>query len=190
MRQGPIFTDILLADEINRTPPKTQAALLEAMEERQVTIDGDRHSLSPIFTVLATDPLDGRFLTASHSVLVTQTHLRQLESDEVVDHFSICCIGGKDDTIVYAGTMPAGCSWTSLGGEEYDSLDNKLAFPMPTVKHGSAGFTVSPRGGYTSRDLVANVHTWWDGGGHIRLRTSWTVAEPQGVDCSIGTFTH
>jgi MoxR-like ATPase len=55
LRQGPIFTDILLADEINRTPPKTQAALLEAMEERQVTIDGDRHTLSPIFTVLATE---------------------------------------------------------------------------------------------------------------------------------------
>ena len=55
LRQGPVFTDILLADEINRTPPKTQAALLEAMEERQVTIDGDRHALSPIFTVLATE---------------------------------------------------------------------------------------------------------------------------------------
>jgi len=55
LRQGPIFTDILLADEINRTPPKTQAALLEAMEERQVTIDGEGHSLSPIFTVLATE---------------------------------------------------------------------------------------------------------------------------------------
>jgi MoxR-like ATPase len=55
LRQGPIFTDILLADEINRTPPKTQAALLEAMEERQVTIDGEAHPLSPIFTVLATE---------------------------------------------------------------------------------------------------------------------------------------
>jgi MoxR-like ATPase len=55
LRRGPIFTDILLADEINRTPPKTQAALLEAMEERQVTIDGDAHQLSPIFTVLATE---------------------------------------------------------------------------------------------------------------------------------------
>ena len=54
LRQGPIFTDILLADEINRTPPKTQAALLEAMEERQTTIDGERYPLSPIFTVLAT----------------------------------------------------------------------------------------------------------------------------------------
>jgi MoxR-like ATPase len=55
LRQGPIFTDILLADEINRTPPKTQAALLEAMEERQTTIDGERHPLSSIFTVLATE---------------------------------------------------------------------------------------------------------------------------------------
>jgi MoxR-like ATPase len=54
LRHGPIFTDLLLADEINRTPPKTQAALLEAMEERQVTIDGEGHKLSPLFTVLAT----------------------------------------------------------------------------------------------------------------------------------------
>jgi MoxR-like ATPase len=55
LRRGPVFTDILLADEINRTPPKTQAALLEAMEERQVTIDGDGYQLPPIFTVLATE---------------------------------------------------------------------------------------------------------------------------------------
>ena len=55
LRRGPIFTDILLADEINRTPPKTQAALLEAMEERQVTIDGEAHPLPTIFTVLATE---------------------------------------------------------------------------------------------------------------------------------------
>jgi len=55
LRRGPIFTDILLADEINRTPPKTQAALLESMEERQATIDGEVHLLSPIFTVLATE---------------------------------------------------------------------------------------------------------------------------------------
>jgi MoxR-like ATPase len=54
LRKGPVFTEILLADEINRTPPKTQAALLEAMEERQVTIDGQRHPLPAIFLVLAT----------------------------------------------------------------------------------------------------------------------------------------
>src|SRR5688500_9387579 len=55
LRPGPIFTDILLADEINRTPPKTQSALLEAMEERQTTIDGKRYRLAPLFTVLATE---------------------------------------------------------------------------------------------------------------------------------------
>jgi MoxR-like ATPase len=54
-RRGPVFTDILLADEINRTPPKVQAALLEAMEERQVTVDGETHPLSPLFSVFATE---------------------------------------------------------------------------------------------------------------------------------------
>ncbi len=54
LHPGPVFTDLLLVDEINRTAPRTQAALLEAMEERQVTIDGKRHPLSDNFTVLAT----------------------------------------------------------------------------------------------------------------------------------------
>jgi MoxR-like ATPase len=54
-RRGPIFTNLLLADEINRTPPKTQAALLEAMAERQVSIDGVTHPLPTPFVVLATD---------------------------------------------------------------------------------------------------------------------------------------
>jgi MoxR-like ATPase len=53
-RPGPIFTNLLLADEINRAPPKTQAALLEAMQERQVTIDGQSRPLGPPFVVLAT----------------------------------------------------------------------------------------------------------------------------------------
>jgi len=53
-RGGPIFTNLLLADEINRAPAKTQAALLEAMQERQVTVDGVAHPLGPPFTVLAT----------------------------------------------------------------------------------------------------------------------------------------
>lgn len=54
LTKGPIFTDILLADEINRTPPKTQAALLEAMQERKITIDGETHDLNDRFTVIAT----------------------------------------------------------------------------------------------------------------------------------------
>ncbi len=56
---GPVFTDLLLVDEINRMPPRTQAALLECMEERQVTSDGTCRSLPPWFTVFATqNPID------------------------------------------------------------------------------------------------------------------------------------
>jgi MoxR-like ATPase len=53
-RPGPIFANLLLGDEINRAPPKTQAALLEAMQERQVTIEGETHPLEPPFLVIAT----------------------------------------------------------------------------------------------------------------------------------------
>ena len=59
LHQGPVFTTMLLVDEVNRMPPRTQAALLECMQERQVTIDGERHPLSPDFTVFATqNPVD------------------------------------------------------------------------------------------------------------------------------------
>lgn len=54
LKRGPVFTNVLLADEINRAPAKTQSALLESMEERQVSIDGIRHELLPPFIVLAT----------------------------------------------------------------------------------------------------------------------------------------
>jgi len=59
LHKGPVFTQVLLADEINRTPPKTQAALLEAMEERQATIEGTTHALPrPFFVVATQNPID------------------------------------------------------------------------------------------------------------------------------------
>ena len=54
LHKGPVFTELLLVDEVNRMPPRTQAALLECMEEQQVTIDGERHPLSEFFSVFAT----------------------------------------------------------------------------------------------------------------------------------------
>ncbi len=54
LRKGPVFTNVLLADEINRSPPKTQAALLEAMQERQTTLEGETYPLPPPFVVIAT----------------------------------------------------------------------------------------------------------------------------------------
>jgi MoxR-like ATPase len=59
LHRGPVFTSVLLVDEVNRMPPRTQAALLEGMQERQVTIDGERHELPAHFTVFATqNPVD------------------------------------------------------------------------------------------------------------------------------------
>ncbi len=61
LTRGPIFRDLLLADEINRTPPKTQAALLEAMQERRVTLDGETHALPDRFMVVATqNPIENQ----------------------------------------------------------------------------------------------------------------------------------
>ena len=61
LTRGPIFCELLLADEINRTPPKTQAALLEAMQERRVTLDGERHELPERFMVVATqNPIESQ----------------------------------------------------------------------------------------------------------------------------------
>src|SRR5438445_3199222 len=54
LRRGPVFTNVLLADEVNRAPPKTLAALLEAMQERQATLDGKTHPIQDPFTVMAT----------------------------------------------------------------------------------------------------------------------------------------
>src|SRR5574343_681977 len=61
LTRGPIFCDLLLADEINRTPPKTQAALLEAMQERRVALDGTAHPLPANFLVVATqNPIENQ----------------------------------------------------------------------------------------------------------------------------------
>jgi MoxR-like ATPase len=86
---GPIFTNILLADEINRTPPKTQSALLEAMQELSVTIRGDSHQLAPPFLVLATQnpiELEGTYPLPEAQLdrFVFNVELDYLDADEEV----------------------------------------------------------------------------------------------------------
>jgi MoxR-like ATPase len=105
-RRGPIFSNLLLADEINRTPPKTQAALLEAMAEGQVSIDGATHPLPDPFIVLATDNpieyegtyplpeaqldrftirLELRYLSESEEVSMLQRRLDRGSPEQLVD---------------------------------------------------------------------------------------------------------
>jgi MoxR-like ATPase len=88
-RPGPVFTNLLLADEINRTPPKTQAALLEAMAEGQVSIDGTTHRLDTPFIVLATDnPIEyeGTYPLPEAQLdrFTIRLELRYLKADEEV----------------------------------------------------------------------------------------------------------
>jgi MoxR-like ATPase len=94
--KGPIFTNVLLADEINRTPPKTQAALLEAMQERSVTVRGEHHQLEPPFFVLATQnpiELEGTYPLPEAQLdrFLFNVLLDYLDKDEelaVVDRFT------------------------------------------------------------------------------------------------------
>jgi MoxR-like ATPase len=116
-REGPVFTNLLLADEINRTPPKTQAALLEAMEERQVTVEGEGIELPDPFLVVATqNPVEyegtyplpeaqlDRFLfklvlaypTAEQEQLVLARHEAGMDPHDLAT-LGVRAVAGKDD---------------------------------------------------------------------------------------------
>jgi len=87
-RAGPVFTNLLLADEINRAPPKTQAALLEAMQERQVSVDGSTHVLEAPFLVLATqNPIEyeGTYPLPEAQLLQLRPDLPQAGPRQVVE---------------------------------------------------------------------------------------------------------
>jgi MoxR-like ATPase len=96
LRRGPIFTTILLADEINRTPPKTQAALLEVMEERRVSLAGETFALPPLFTVFATqNPIEYEGTYPLPEAQVDRFMMKLLvpypstaESLEILDHYN------------------------------------------------------------------------------------------------------
>jgi MoxR-like ATPase len=113
-RPGPVFADILLADEINRASPRTQSALLEAMAERQATIDGERHDLDGLFFVIATqNPVEfrgtyplpeaqmDRFMIQSRLGYVTPEEERAILSDQIdrhpVDHLQ--AVVHRDDLV-------------------------------------------------------------------------------------------
>ena len=125
LRRGPVFTNLLLADEINRTPPKTQSALLEAMEERQATIDGEPQALPAPFMVCATqNPIEyegtyplpeaqlDRFLVRSRTTYPSAKQERALIA-RAVDGFDardlaaagVVVVGSADDVLAaQAGT--------------------------------------------------------------------------------------
>ncbi len=111
LRKGPIFTSILLADEINRTPPKTQAALLEAMEERQATIDGVRYELPKPFLVFATqNPIEfeGTYPLpeAQQDRFLLKVHLEYPPADVEIEVLKRFHAGFRSMNLEEAGVQP------------------------------------------------------------------------------------
>ena len=158
LTKGPIFTEILLADEINRTPPKTQAALLEAMQERAVTIDGETHPLGPGFMVVATqNPIEhqgtyplpeaqlDRFLfkhTLGYPSRDEERDIVRRHGDRTVmpdlDALGIRPIAGPDE-LLQARRAVAGIRLAD------DVLDYVVDLIRATREHPSLQFGASPR---------------------------------------------
>jgi len=134
LRRGPIFTTVLLADEINRAPAKTQSALLEGMQERQVTIDGESHPLDPNFTVFATqNPIEYEGTYPLPEAQLDRFMLKIMVDypalGEEVDILKRRHGGFRDDDLLAAGvaTVPAaanleGCRAAALGITVSDDL--------------------------------------------------------------------
>ncbi len=158
-RPGPIFTNLLLADEINRAPPKTQAALLEAMQERQVTIEGVTHPLAPPFLVLAThdewEVLERRLERAADEVeldpvvgrdelLEMQRAVEQVHVDRSVGLYMVDLVAAtRSASGVQVGASPRGslallklsrCR-AALSGRDYVIPEDVKAVAVPALSH-------------------------------------------------------
>jgi MoxR-like ATPase len=126
-RPGPVFTNVLLADEINRTPPKTQAALLESMEERQVTVEGETHPLPDPFIVIATqNPVEYEGTYPLPEAQLDRFMVRvslgyptaQQESDMLMDHAESDRVLDLEPVADVAGILAAQTAAAAVHGSE------------------------------------------------------------------------
>ncbi|MFC4245235.1 AAA family ATPase [Gryllotalpicola reticulitermitis] len=169
-REGPVFTNILLADEINRTPPKTQSALLEAMEERQVSVDGVSHRLPEPFIVAATQnpieyegtyplpeaQLDRFLLKVTLPLPERDTELEVLRRHSA--GFDPRALGAAGVTAVIgaAEIAAARASVTRVGARD-DVLGYVVDLARATRQSPSVRLGVSPRG---ATALLAAAKSW------------------------------
>ena len=157
-REGPVFTNLLLADEINRTPPKTQAALLEAMEERQVTIEGQARPLPEPFIVIATqNPIEyegtyplpeaqlDRFLLKLHVGYPSAEQEREVlrRHDAGLDPHDVASIV---DAVASAADLAAARVLVGDVRVEDPVLDYVVQLARATRESASLTLGVSPRG--------------------------------------------
>jgi MoxR-like ATPase len=154
--QGPIFANVVLADEINRTPPKTQAALLEAMEERQVTTAGSTHQLEQPFFVLATqNPIE---LEGTYPL--PEAQLDRFLLNSVIDFLSV-----EDEIKMVAATTspPTDDILPVLSGEEIQALQEAVR-QVPVSDH---VISYAVRVVAASRPIEGNPRDW------VRKQVKW-----------------
>jgi MoxR-like ATPase len=189
-REGPVFTNLLLADEINRTPPKTQAALLEAMEERQVSVEGRARALPEPFVVVATQnpieyegtyPLPEAQLDRFLFKLLVNYPSAEQEQVILARHDA-----GMDPHDVRAAGVTAAASAADLSAAraEIDAmrvdgavLGYIVALARATRESPSLALGVSPRGG-TMLLHAAKAWAWLAGRGFVTPDEVKAVAKP------------
>jgi MoxR-like ATPase len=189
-REGPVFTNLLLADEVNRTPPKTQAALLEAMEERQVTVEGTAHPLPEPFLVIATqNPIEyegtyplpeaqlDRFLfkldvgypSAAEEIDVLVRH------DAGMDPHDIAAAGVRP--VAGAADLAAGRAAVGRLRVEQPVLEYIVAVVRATRESPSLSLGVSPRGA-ASLLHAAKAWAWLSGRDFVTPDEVKAIAKP------------
>ena len=189
-RQGPVFTNLLLADEINRTPPKTQAALLEAMEEHQVSVEGTTHRLPEPFMVIATqNPIEyegtyplpeaqlDRFLfkldvgypTAAEELTVLSRHDVGLDPHDVV--------GAGVRPVAGSAELAAGRAAVGALRVEQPVLEYVVDLVRATRDSPSLSLGVSPRGA-TALLHAAKAWAWLSGRGYVTPDEVRAMAKP------------
>jgi MoxR-like ATPase len=155
LRKGPIFTNILLADEINRSPPKTQSALLEAMQERQTTLDGKTHPLENPFIVIATqNPIEfeGVYLLPEAQLdrFIMKLRIGYPDKGSEVEILRRRLARETDDFSIKKVLDPSGLIEMQQSVEKLHADDGVLSYITDIVQetrtHGQVEVGASPRG--------------------------------------------
>jgi MoxR-like ATPase len=175
LRRGPVFTNILLADEINRSPPKTQAALLEAMQERQTTLDGKSHRIESPFIVLATqNPIEFEGVyqlpEAQLDRFIMRLRVGYPERDEEFQILKGRMSRKKDDFIVESVASPETILEMQTAVEDVHVDDDVLFYLTDLVRetrvHGQVEVGASPRGSLALLKL-ARANAAFDGRDYV-----------------------
>jgi MoxR-like ATPase len=175
LRKGPVFTNILLADEINRSPPKTQAALLEAMQERQTTLDGKLHRIESPFIVLATqNPIEFEGVyqlpEAQLDRFIMRLRVGYPERDEELQILKGRMSRKQDDFTVESVASPETILEMQRAVEDIHVDDDVLFYLIDIVRetrtHGQVEVGASPRGSLALLKL-ARANAAFDGRDYV-----------------------